>query len=255
MLRCGLLGKTLAHSYSPAVHGLLGDYEYRLYEKDEWELADFLRHGDFDGLNVTIPYKETVLPYCDELSAAAEKLKNVNTLIRRADGSLYGDNTDEAGFRYMLKKSGVDPKGKTVLILGNGGAAKTAAFVLNDLGAASVSRYSRHGDLPWQELKSRDDGQLLVNATPVGMFPETEQSPVDLRCFPRLEAVFDLIYNPPRTLLLKQSEELGIASFGGLSMLTAQAKRAAELFTGEAIADEKIAEIEAALSKEKEQTG
>ena len=177
MLRCGLLGKTLAHSYSPTVHGLLGDYEYRLYEKDEWELADFLRHGDFDGLNVTIPYKETVLPYCDELSDAAEKLKNVNTLIRRADGSLYGDNTDEAGFRYMLKKSGVDPKGKTVLILGNGGAAKTAAFVLNDLGAASVSRYSRHGDLPWQELKNRDDGQLLVNATPVGMFPETEQSP------------------------------------------------------------------------------
>lgn len=254
MMRCGLLGKTLAHSYSPLIHGLLADYEYRLYEKDETELADFLRHGDFDGLNVTIPYKEKVLPFCDALSVTAERLRNVNTLIRRGDGSLFGENTDEFGFRYMLKKSGVDPRGKTVLILGRGGAAKTVSFVLEDLDAASLTCYARHGDPPWEELSRRDDAQLLVNATPAGMFPDTARSPVDLRFFPRLEAVFDLIYNPPRTLLLKQSEALGIAAFGGLSMLVAQAKRAAELFTGEAIADERIAEIEAALIERKEKT-
>ena len=228
----GLLGKTLGHSFSPQLHAYLADYEYRLFEKTEAELPDFLRSGDFAGLNVTIPYKQTVIPYCAELSPLAKKIGSVNTLLHRSDGSLFGDNTDAAGFQSMLDGLGVSVKGKKALVLGSGGAAKTVCAVLHEQGARRVVTISRKGEDNYGNLDRHADALLIVNATPVGMYPETEAAPVDLRLFPQSEAVLDLIYNPARTKLLLQAEALGIPCAGGLVMLTEQARRAAELFTG-----------------------
>ncbi len=244
----GLLGEKLGHSYSPAIHAMLGEYEYRLYEKQPEELEDFLLRGDIQGLNVTIPYKKAVLPFCAELSEEAKAIGSVNTLVRRPDGSLYGDNTDAFGFRCMLKKSGVSAAGKKALVLGSGGASLMAVAVLRAEGAASVTVISRTGADNYQNLHYHSDAEILVNATPVGMYPHNGESPVDLSFFPRLAAVLDLIYNPARTALLLQAERLGIPHAGGLHMLVAQAKRASELFRGCVIKDSEIHRIEAALS-------
>ncbi len=248
----GLLGKTLRHSYSPQLHACLADYEYRLFEKTEAELPEFLRSGDFAGLNVTIPYKQTVMPYCAELSPLAKKIGSVNTLLRRDDGSLFGDNTDAAGFQSMLDGLGVSVKGKKALVLGSGGAAKTVCAVLREQGARRVVTISRKGEDNYGNLDRHADAELIVNATPVGMYPETEAAPVDLRLFPLCEAVLDLIYNPARTKLLLQAEALGIPCAGGLVMLTEQARRAAELFTGREIPAEKAAQALRELAFETE---
>lgn len=248
MLRCGLLGEKLGHSYSPAIHAELGDYEYLLYEKQPEELEQFLLHGDFHGLNVTIPYKKAVLPFCAELSPEAEVIGSVNTLVRRADGTLYGDNTDAFGFHAMLKKSGVSAVGKKALVLGSGGASLMAVSVLRAEGAASVTVISRTGADNYQNLHYHSDAEILVNATPVGMYPNNGESPVDLTFFPKLAAVLDLIYNPARTALLLQAENLGIPHAGGLHMLVAQAKRASELFRKCTVDDAEIERIEAVLS-------
>ncbi len=231
----GLLGKTLGHSFSPRLHALFADYEYRLFEKTEAELPDFLRSGDFAGLNVTIPYKQTVMAYCAALSPAAKRIGSVNTLLRRPDGSLYGDNTDAAGFRRMLERSGVSVAGKKALVLGDGGAAKTVRAVLGEQGAGRVVTISRRGADHYGNLDRHADARVIVNTTPVGMYPETEAAPVDLRLFPKCEAVLDVVYNPARTKLLLQAEALGIPCAGGLVMLVEQARCAAALFTGETI--------------------
>ena len=252
MKRCGLLGERLGHSYSPAIHAMLGDYEYRLYECPKDKLGDFLKAWDFDGLNVTIPYKKAVLPYCAELSPMAAAIGSVNTLLRRPDGSLYGDNTDAFGFESLLRHAGLDPAGRKCLVLGSGGASATVQAVLRQLGAGSVTVISRGGEDNYGNLSRHRDAELLVNTTPVGMYPGNGLAPVDLTAFPGCRGVVDLIYNPARTALLLQAGRLGIPCAGGLWMLAAQAKRASELFTGSAIPDDIIPCITAALRRETE---
>ncbi len=249
MLRCGLLGEKLGHSYSPAIHARLGDYSYQLFACPREDLARFLQSGEFDGLNVTIPYKKAVIPYCAALSDAARAVGSVNTIVRCADGTLYGDNTDVFGFRYMLRRNGVSVCGAKALVLGSGGAAAAVCAVLRAEGAREVRVISRTGADNYSNLDRHADAEVIVNATPVGMYPNNGASPVDLQRFPKLALVLDVIYNPARTVLLMQAEELGIPNLGGLHMLVAQAKRSSEIFTGTVIDDARIDEIESALSR------
>ena len=238
-MKCGLLGRRLGHSYSPMLHALLGDYEYLLYEREPDEVEDFIRRGAWDAINVTIPYKKTVVPFLDELSEGSRALGSVNTIVRRPDGTLFGDNTDVFGFTYMLRRSGVNPAGKKALVLGSGGASVTVQAVLRGLGAQVVV-ISRTGADNYDNLSRHKDARLIVNATPVGMYPNNGISPVDLAAFPACEGALDLIYNPARTAFLLQAEALGIPHENGLSMLAAQAKRASELFTGKSLPDEDV---------------
>lgn len=248
MLKCGLLGKKLGHSYSPEIHAALADYEYRLYERGEDELEAFLKEGDWDGLNVTIPYKKTVMPFCAELSERARRIGSVNTLVRRPDGGIFGDNTDAYGFEKLVRRSGIEPAGKKALVLGSGGASVTVCAVLRELGVRSLTVISREGEDNYENLSRHRDAELIVNTTPVGMYPNNGASPLDLSAFPLCAGVLDVVYNPARTALLLQAEELGIAHAGGLYMLVAQAKRAAELFTGRTIDDAVIDKIASGLS-------
>ena len=234
-MKCGLLGRTLTHSYSPVLHAMLGDYDYELFEKTEAELPEFLAKGPWDGLNVTIPYKKTVLPFCDALSEEARRTGSVNTLVRRG-GQIFGDNTDVAGFRAMAEASGHAFGGKKALVLGSGGASAAVCAALEDLGARPVV-ISRRGENNYKNLEKHADARFIVNATPVGMFPANGISPLDPAPFDDCEAVFDVIYNPARTALLLRAEELGIPCFGGLRMLAAQARRSSEDFTGLALPD------------------
>lgn len=243
MLRCGLLGETLGHSYSPMIHHQLGDYDYRLFEIPRDALDAFLESGDWDGLNVTIPYKKAVVPYCGALSEAAAKLQSVNTIVRRPDGTLYGDNTDLFGFLYMVRRSGIDPAGKKALVLGSGGASVTVKAALEQLGAA-VTVISRSGPDNYANLDRHADARIIANTTPVGMYPHNGAAAVDLRQFPHCEGVLDIVYNPARTALLLQAEDLGIPCAGGLSMLVAQARRSSELFTGAVMDDGVLERVE-----------
>ena len=245
MQRYGLLGEKLGHSYSPQIHAQLASYPYDLYEVAPERLDAFLRTTELAGMNVTIPYKKAVIPYCKALSPAAARIGSVNTLVRRADG-WYGDNTDYDGFCYMARDFAI--AGKKALVLGNGGVSLTVQQALRDLGAREVVVISRRGPDNYQNLARHADAQIIANATPVGMYPNNGASPLDLAGFPRLEGVLDLIYNPARTALLLQAERRGIACNGGLGMLVAQAKRAAELFTGRAIADSEIERITRSLA-------
>lgn len=250
MLRCGLLGKTLGHSYSPAIHRRLGDYSYVLFEKMEEELDGFLRSGEFDGLNVTIPYKKAVVPYCAELSPAAKALGSVNTIVRRPDGSLYGDNTDLAGFRYMVKCSGVSVDREKALVLGSGGASVTVVEALRQLGAREVVVISRSGENNYENLDRHRDAALIVNTTPVGMYPNNGKAALSLEGFPALRGVLDVVYNPAKTALILDAERRGIPCLSGLRMLVAQAKASAEQFTGTAIPDSRVEEIFRELAAE-----
>ncbi len=251
-MRIGLLGEHLSHSYSPEIHNALaGDrYTYELYERAPAELSACLAGREWDALNVTIPYKQTVMPYLDEISDIAQRLGAVNTVTRRPDGRLHGDNTDYFGFCRMVEASGVTVDGRKALVLGNGGAAATAVTVLRDLGA-EVAVLAR-GDRPIcsvvpepfdRAYTHHTDAEIVVNCTPVGMYPNNGNSPITLAEFPRLRAVFDMIYNPARTALLQEAAARGIPACNGLYMLVAQAKRASELFLGEAISDSVIAPI------------
>ena len=251
MMRCGLLGEKLGHSYSPAIHAELADYAYKLYEVAPDALAAFLAGGDFDALNVTIPYKKAVIPYCAALSPIAQKLGSVNVLVRRPDGTLYGDNADAFGFEYLVRHSGVDIAGKKALVLGNGGASATVQAVLAQLGAR-VTVISRSGEDNYTNLGRHADAQVIVNTTPVGMYPNTGKAAVDLRQFPQCALVLDVVYNPARTALLLQAEALGIPCAGGLYMLVAQAKRSCEVFTGTAIDDGEILRIYRRMRQEME---
>ena len=245
-MKCGLLGGKLGHSYSPQIHSHLADYSYELFEKTPEELADFLKHGDFAGLNVTIPYKKEVIPYLDELSDRAKQVGAVNTIVRRPDGTLIGHNTDFFGFRTMLSASGLSVAGKKVLILGSGGASNTAVAVLKEAGAHVVV-ISRSGENNYDNLHLHADAAVLVNTTPVGMYPNVGKSPVDLNQFPHLEGVLDVVFNPARTQILLDAEKRGITAMNGLLMLVAQAKESSEWFTGHPISDEKIPQIHALL--------
>ena len=248
MLKCGLLGQKLGHSYSPAIHSMLADYDYQLFEREPEQLEDFLKNGPWDGINVTIPYKKAVLPYCAELSDTARRIGSVNTIVRRPDGSLYGDNTDAYGFESLVKRSGIQVQGKKALVLGSGGASVTVVAVLKMLGAESVTVISRGGEDNYDNLSKHADARIIANTTPVGMYPNNGQAAVDLALFPQCEGVLDVVYNPARTALLLQAEKLGIPCAGGLYMLVAQAKRSSELFTGRSIPDSEIGRIEKVLS-------
>ena len=240
-MKCGLLGRKLGHSYSPQIHALLGNYSYQLFEKEPEEIGDFLKNGDFTGLNVTIPYKKEVIPFLDELSPAAARLGAVNTIVRR-DGKLIGHNTDYFGFRRLVQESGLQVAGKKVLVLGSGGASSTAVAVLQELGA-KVTVLSRSGENNYENLDCHADAAVIANTTPVGMYPNTGKSALSLEGFPRLEGVLDAVYNPARTQILLDAERRGLAAVNGLWMLVAQAKESAEWFTGEEIPDSRIAKI------------
>lgn len=246
-MKCGLLGRKLSHSYSPQIHSYLGDYSYALFEKEPQELEDFLRQGDFTGINVTIPYKKDVIPFLDELSPTARTMGAVNTIVRRPDGTLFGHNTDYFGFTSMLHQSGLQTSEKKVLVLGSGGAANTVIQVLEEH-HANVVVISRSGADNYENLHLHQDASIIVNTTPVGMYPKNGISPVDLDLFPKLEGVLDLIYNPARTQLLLDAEKRNIPDFNGLWMLVAQAKEAAEHFTGHRISDTVIAGIHRKLA-------
>ena len=241
-MNCGLLGRHLQHSYSPQIHSKLGNYSYGLFEIEPEELRSFLSGNAYDGMNVTIPYKKAVIPYCSKLSPQAEALGSVNTIVRRSDGSLYGHNTDYFGFASVLAVSDISVSGKKVLILGSGGASLTCQAVLRSEGA-DIIVISRRGVNNYSNLHLHKDVSLIVNATPVGMYPNNGSSPVDLSLFPSLEGVIDLIYNPARTNLLLQAEALGLKAINGLWMLVAQAKESAEWFTGNKIDDALIPRI------------
>ncbi len=250
-MQCGLLGKQLSHSYSPRIHRLLGQYLYALYEIAPENLGDFLKNAPFTGINVTIPYKKDVLPYCEKLTREAQLLGAVNTILRQEDGSLFGHNTDYFGFQSMVRRTGLELKSKKVLVLGSGGASATVTAVLQALGAEPVI-ISRGGNHHYGNLHLHKDGALIVNTTPVGMYPDTDVSPVNLSEFPNLEGVLDLIYNPGKTALLIQAEARGLVAENGLWMLVAQAKESAQWFTGTKIPDSVIGAIYTTLKLDAE---
>lgn len=250
-MQCGLLGRKLQHSYSPQIHRYLADYSYELYEKEPEDVCAFLKSNKFEGLNVTIPYKKAVIPYCDKLSDRAKQLGSVNTIVRTTDNTLIGHNTDYFGFLSMVKKSGLCVKNKKVLVLGSGGASVTVVAVLEELGA-NVVVISRSGSENYENIHKHSDACLIVNTTPVGMYPNTDISPVDINAFPQLEGVLDLIYNPMRTKLLLDAEERGLIAQNGLWMLVAQAKESAQWFTGQNIPDSVISDIFKKIQKEME---
>ena len=252
-MQCGLLGRKLGHSYSPQIHRELGSYGYCLYEKEPWELEAFLKSGSFAGLNVTIPYKKDVIPFLDELSPVAKRLGAVNTIVRREDGSLIGHNTDYFGFCSMVGRSGLAVAGKKVLVLGSGGASNTAVAALEEMGAQVVV-ISRSGENNYDNLHRHADAAVIVNTTPVGMYPKTGVSPISLERFQKLEGVLDVVYNPARTQLLLDAESRGLIAMNGLWMLVAQAKESAEWFAGVQIPDGKIAQIHGLLRAQMENT-
>lgn len=231
----GLLGRKLGHSLSPEIHSLLCDYEYKLYPTEPEELDGFFSDTSLKGYNVTIPYKIEAFNRCDERSETAEKVGSVNTVIRGSDGTLYGDNTDYFGFSCMAEKCGCDFSGKKVLILGNGGASLTVRHVAADNGAREIVVVSRTGEDNYSNISRHYDADIIVNTTPVGMYPNNGERLIDLSKFTKCKKVLDLIYNPARTVFLLDAEKLGIDCINGLYMLVAQALRAAEIFTGKEI--------------------
>ena len=247
---CGLIGRKLSHSFSPKIHSLLGDYTYRLIPLEPEEVGEFLKKGEFHGLNVTIPYKKTVMEYCAELTPAARRIGSVNTILRRPDGTLLGDNTDYNGFLYQLNATGAQVAGKKALVLGSGGASLTVRTVLAELGAREIVVISRTGENNYHNLGRHADAQIIVNATPVGMYPKNGESLIDLSQFPHCEAVFDLIYNPAKTQLLLQAQRRGLIWANGLGMLVAQAKVASERFQGKELPDSLVAQIIRRLERE-----
>lgn len=246
----GLLGETLGHSFSPQIHACLGDYEYKLFEVAPEDLGDFLRSGSFEGLNVTIPYKKAVMPYLAEISENAKAIGSVNTITVLPNGTLRGDNTDYDGFLYLVRRSGIAVNGKKALVLGTGGASLPVKKVLSDLGAREIISISRTGENNYQNLEKHFDADLIVNTTPVGMYPNNLQAPLSLDGFSHLSGVLDIVYNPQKTQLILDAEQRGIPAFSGLTMLVAQAKRAAELFLNTNIDDRKNDEIYETLSRQ-----
>lgn len=230
-----LIGKSLGHSFSKPIHEALGAYSYSLRElPDEAAVGEYLTRRQFDGCNVTIPYKQTVMPYCDEIDERALRIGAVNTIVNRG-GRLIGYNTDYDGFAYMLARKNIQLANKKVLLLGTGGTSKTAAAVAQDAGAASVHFASRHpakGQLHYQEAMQQGNFDVIINVSPAGMYPHNGETPLNLACFAGLQAVADVVYNPLKTRLLLDAADLGLLTAGGLPMLVEQAIAAARLYTG-----------------------
>lgn len=254
----GLIGEKLGHSYSKEIHNELGLDCYELYELKPDRVEAFVKREDVGGLNVTIPYKQTVMPFCHTLSDSAKSIGSVNTLVRDEAGRLHGYNTDYDGFVYMLRRAGISVRGKKVLILGTGGTSLTAKAAVRDLGAEEIVLASRSTDSVRESVGGRcpvrtapygrlaelhGDSEIIVNTTPVGMYPEVPASLISLSDFPMCEGVADVVYNPHRTELLHQAAERGIPATDGLPMLVTQAKAAEELFTGRPIPDDQLERI------------
>ncbi len=246
----GLLGEKLGHSFSPQIHAMLGDYTYKLFEVAPQDLGTFLEKREFEGLNVTIPYKKTVMPYLSEISENARQIGSVNTITVLPNGALRGDNTDYDGFLYLVRRSGIAVGGKKALVFGSGGASLPVMKVLRDLGAGEVVNISRSGENNYQNIDRHFDADLIVNTTPVGMYPNNLVSPLPLDGFRKLSGVLDIVYNPQKTKLILDAEARGIPAFSGLTMLVAQAKRAAELFLNKKIDDALTDSIYETLSKQ-----
>ncbi len=244
-MQYGLIGEKLEHSFSKLIHEDLAEYVYDLIPLAKDKVADFLAKREFAALNVTIPYKETVIPFLDEIDEKAKKIGAVNTIVNR-NGRLLGYNTDYLGFRYLLEYNAVVPFGKKVLILGKGGAAKAVKAVLEDMGAAEILivYYKDTPDtITYEECYAKHtDAQIIVNTTPVGMYPRFLESPLDLAAFSVLEAVVDVIYNPLRTQLVRDAQKKECVGIGGLEMLVGQAKYAVEIFLGKELSECIIAE-------------
>lgn len=230
-LRCALLGETLGHSYSKQIHSYFGDYSYDLLSVSRDKFTEIVRSGEYDGLNVTIPYKELAFSLCDEVCEIAGETGCVNTVVYR-DGKILGYNTDVAGFIGMVKAADIDFSGKNVLILGSGGTSKTARLAAKKMGAARISVVSRSGEINYDNVYELSDTEIIVNTTPVGMYPKNGISPIDLSRFEKLCGAVDVIYNPQKTKFLMDASSLGVKTCGGIYMLSAQAFRAAEIFLG-----------------------
>lgn len=233
MKKYGCIGKKLTHSFSKEIHSRLADYKYELIELNEEEIKPFFEKKDFEAINVTIPYKQTVIPFLDSVSEIAKRIGAVNTIVNR-DGKLYGYNTDYYGMKSLIERVGIDPNGKKCLILGTGGTSKTAFAVTTDMGASEILMVSRNktdGNITYKEAVTlHNDANVIINTTPSGMFPDCESTPIDISSFTNLEGVIDVVYNPLRTNLVSDAKSRGIKSEGGLYMLVIQAVVAVEKF-------------------------
>lgn len=241
-MKCCLIGESLGHSYSKLIHDKAGLYSYDLKELKKSELEAFVKSRAYDGYNVTIPYKQAIIPFLDELDATARVAQAVNTVCLRK-GKAVGYNTDILGMRYMLDRSGISLTGKNVMILGSGGTGKTAYALAEMMKAASVTVVSRRGEVNYSNCYENSDVQIVINTTPVGMYPYTDISIFDPAKFPHLEAVADVIYNPLRTRLIIDAAKCGVKTATGLSMLVAQAKYSMDLFMGRRYDDHLIHKI------------
>ena len=253
-MRRGLIGEHLGHSYSQRIHETLGGYPYELIEVAPQDLDAWMKNKDFAALNVTIPYKKAVIPYLEELDERARRIGAVNTIVND-HGRLIGKNTDYYGCRFMLEQAGIEIQDRKVILLGNGGPAQAVQAVLEDLGAAAIVKVKRNPSpetLTYEEAyRDHSGAQVIVNTSPVGMFPAQEGIPVELDRFPQLESVADVIYNPHRTRLIVEAQKRGCRTATGLSMLTAQAAEAIEAFIGKPVAPKSILRMTAELAREK----
>ena len=254
-MKYGCIGERLSHSFSKEIHNLLADYPYEIREVAREALDGFMEDADFLGINVTIPYKELVIPHLYKIDEAAKRIGAVNTIVKK-DGRLYGYNTDFYGMTKLIAHAGVTVEGRTVAILGTGGTAKTANAVCQALGAKKILTVSRRegvGVITYGELRSMgDEIDVIINTTPVGMYPHQYESPVDIADFPRLGGVIDAIYNPLRSELVSAAIKRGIPAEGGLYMLVAQAVRASEIFLDTEYTDKVLEEVYSRILSSKE---
>ena len=241
-MRCALIGEKLSHSYSRLIHKKFGMYSYDLVELPPDNLKEFVEHGGYDAFNVTIPYKSAIIPYIDKVETLAMQIGAINTVCRLG-GKTYGYNTDILGMAYMLKRAGIALGGKHVMIFGSGGTGKTAEMLAKKNGAASITVVSRSGSVNYKNFYELQQTQIIINTTPVGMYPYSDISLADLSKFRNLEAVADVIYNPMRTRLMLQARELNLKYAGGLYMLVAQAKYSMDIFVKNRHPDEIIEQV------------
>ena len=260
-MQYGCIGEHLGHSFSAEIHALLADYKYEICEVARDSLDDFMRRRDFCGINVTIPYKQAVIPYLYYVDESAKAIGAVNTIVNR-EGKLYGYNTDVYGMTALINRIGIDMQGKKVAVLGTGGTSKTARAVSSALGAREIIRVSRQagdGLISYDELyRSHTDVEVIINTTPCGMYPYADggadrvATPVDVSRFPALGGVVDAVYNPLRTNLILDARDRGIPSEGGLYMLVAQAVRASEIFLDTVYPDDVCESVYGRILKSKE---
>ncbi len=251
-MKFGLLGRTLSHSFSPLIHNALGNTNYELFEREPSQLQEFFANPELQGINITFPYKVNALEACDVVDPRAERIGCVNTMVRK-DGKWHGYNTDYDGFVFTLKHAGIDVSGKECIILGDGASSATVHVALEDLGAKSITHLSRKTAPLYTDAPNYyETAQIIINCTPIGMYPHNPASLIDIMQFSKLEGVVDLIYNPRRTILLLQAEIMDIPHCDGLPFLVAQGVEAANHFQGESFGTNEIEQILRDMRREKE---